>query len=183
MRATLVYSYLFCFPYPQIYTGNNRFSNSTLLNIIHLDKHSKLNVVEDSITMPPKRVFRTPKTGKEEKSLFEICVPKSTRNANKWSIKIFQDWQAQRGNKDPKLEQCSFSFEPDKIQNLDTNITDMSHESLNFWLTKFIQEVCKGDGQRYPARTLHCIVCGIQRHLQESNGNMSIVLLDKNDRR
>ena len=43
MRTTLVYSYLFCFPYPQIYTGNNRFSNSTLLNIIHLDHQSILS--------------------------------------------------------------------------------------------------------------------------------------------
>ena len=33
-------------------------------------------------------------------------------------------------------------MERDKIQSLDTNIVNMTAESFNFWLTKFVEEVC-----------------------------------------
>ena len=65
-----------------------------------------------------------------------------------------------RANKDASLESCSFtSLDMAKIQRLDTNIVNMSAESLNLWLAKFVQEVCKGNGQRYPERTLYSMVC------------------------
>ena len=65
-----------------------------------------------------------------------------------------------RANKDASLESCSFtSLGMAKIQRLDTNIVNMSTESLNLWLAKFVQKVCKGNGQRYPERTLYSMVC------------------------
>ena len=48
-----------------------------------------------------------------------------------------------RGNKDASLESCSFSFDCQKVQNLDTNIVNMTIESLNFWLF----EVYSGSSQ------------------------------------
>ena len=39
-------------------------------------------------------------------------------------------------------------MERDKIQSPDTNIVNMTAESLNFWLTKFVEGVCKADGER-----------------------------------
>ena len=56
--------------------------------------------------------------------------------------------------KDASLESCSFTLDMAKIRRFDTNIVNMSAESLNLWLAKFIQDVCKGNGQRYPGRTL-----------------------------
>jgi hypothetical protein len=56
---------------------------------------------------------------------------------------------------------------------------NMSAETLNFWLAKFVMEVCKGDGECYPPRTLYSICCGIQRHLGESNGVNAFTILDK----
>ena len=70
-----------------------------------------------------------------------------------------------------------------KIQSLETNIVNMMAESLNFWLTKFVQEICKADGQRYPPRSLYSIICGPQRLLGESNGAEAVRLLNKDDRR
>ena len=64
-----------------------------------------------------------------------------------------------RANKDASLESCSFTLDMAKIQRLDTNIINMSAESLNLWLAKFVQEVCKGNGQIYPGRTLYSMVC------------------------
>ncbi|XP_048583933.1 uncharacterized protein LOC116602978 [Nematostella vectensis] len=43
----------------------------------------------------------------------------------------------------------------------------MEVDSLNFCLTKFVQEVAKADGTRYPPRSLYSLITGIQRHLQK----------------
>ena len=64
-----------------------------------------------------------------------------------------------RANKDASLESCSFTFDMAKIQRLDKNVVNMSAESLNLRLAKFIEEVCKGNVQRYPGRTLYSMVC------------------------
>ena len=45
-------------------------------------------------------------------------------------------------------EEVGFHVERDKIQSLDTNIVNMTAESLNFWLTKFVEEMRKEDGER-----------------------------------
>ena len=46
-----------------------------------------------------------------------------------------------------------------KDTTLDTNIvSNMSAESLNLWLAKFIQEICKGNGQRCRGRTLYSMI-------------------------
>ena len=68
-------------------------------------------------------------------------------------------------------------FDLEKVQRLDINITSMTAESLCFWLAKFIEEVCKQNGERYPARTLYSVVCGPQRHLETENGSLAISLL------
>ena len=41
-----------------------------------------------------------------------------------------------------------------------TNIVNMTAESLNFWFTKFVEEVCKEDGERYPLWNAEFTVCG-----------------------
>ena len=92
--------------------------------------------------MPPKRKFRELKTGDEEKEFLEKCIPKSTRYVTKWSfLNIFTQWQNARPNKEAVNEEEGFHVECDKIQSLDTNIVNMTAESLNFWLTKFVDEV------------------------------------------
>ena len=47
-------------------------------------------------------------------------------------------------------------------------------------VTKFIEKARKF-GERYPARTLYSVVCGLQRHLQTENGSLAISLLAKNE--
>ncbi|CAB3983360.1 Hypothetical predicted protein [Paramuricea clavata] len=59
----------------------------------------------------------------------------------------------------------------------------MPAETLNFWLAKFVMEVCKEDGECYPPQTLYSICCGIQRHLAEINGVNAFTILDKKDNR
>ena len=71
--------------------------------------------------------------------------------------------QSSRRDKDANFEETGFEVELDSIQSLENNIVEMSAESLNFWLTKFVSGVCKGNGERYLPRGLYSIYCGLQR--------------------
>ena len=125
------------------------------------------------------RAFRKPKNAEEERNL----IPKSTRAVTKWSVKIFLEWQNGRKNKNPAIEPCAFTTDKSKVQRLDTDIATMTAESLNFWLIKFVEELCKENGERYPARSLYSIVCGIQRFLEDVNGVDAVRIMDKNEHR
>ena len=43
-------------------------------------------------------------------------------------------------------EELGLHVERDKIQSLDMNIVNMTAESLYFWFTKFVERLCKEDG-------------------------------------
>ena len=110
--------------------------------------------------MASNRTFRKPKSAKEEKKLLENAMPKSTRGVNKWSMKIFSEWQGTRLTKKASDEQGNPLNSVDgssKIQDLDINVCHMSAETLNFWLAKFVMEACKEDGECCPPRTLSAL--------------------------
>ena len=109
------------------------------------------------LEMPPKRVFREPKNAEEEKDYLDNCIPKATQYVTKWAYKIFGEWQSSRRNKDANFDERRLEFEVDSIQSLETNIVEMSAESMNFWLTKFVAEVCKENGECYLPRSLYVI--------------------------
>ena len=133
--------------------------------------------------MASMRAFRKLKSAEEEKKLLENAVPQSTRYVNKWSVKISSGWQATRLIKNASEEQSNSVVDISKIQDLDTNVCDMTAETLNFWLKKFVMEVCKDTGENYPPRMLYSICCGKQRHLQDCNGVCATAILGKNDNR
>ena len=54
-----------------------------------------------------------------------------------------------------------------KVGVLSTRIEDMDALSLNYWQNKFVMEVAKKNGERYPPKTVYGIVCGIRRYLEE----------------
>ena len=91
--------------------------------------------------MASKRTFRKPKSAEEEKKLLENAVPQSTRSVNKWSMKIFSEWQAARLNKKASDEQSNSVDDSSKIQYLDINVCNM-HVGRN---TQFlVSEICYG---------------------------------------
>ena len=59
----------------------------------------------------------------------------------------------------------------------------MDANVLNYWLSKFVQQVANSEGKVYPARTLNGIICGIRRHLQETGGSEAFNPLDASDKR
>ena len=85
--------------------------------------------------------------------------------------------------KDKICERGRSGFDLDTVESLETCITEMNARSLNFWLTKFVQEVRKVDEERYPSRSLYSICCGLQRYLEDINGGDAIKLLSKDESR
>ena len=77
------------------------------------------------------------------------------------------------------------SFDLHKVAMLYSSIEEMDAFSLNYWLSncKFVMEVAKKSGERYPAKTIYGIVCGIRRHLEEKNGAKALNPLDNSDKR
>lgn len=115
--------------------------------------------------------FREPKTFCEEEELVEKAVPSSTKYKNKWVLSIFGEWQFARTIKVPVLDPGGLfkDYDLHEVATLPTGIEGMDTLSLNYWLSKFAMEVAKKTGERYPAKTIYGIVCGIRGHLEEKN--------------
>ena len=57
----------------------------------------------------------------------------------------------------------------------------MNAFSLNYWLSKFVKEVAKKSGEKYPTMTMYGIICGIRRYLEEKKGVEGLNPLDNCD--
>ena len=95
-----------------------------ICNLVRLEHQAIKRFVKLYSKMPPtKRHFRLIETVEQVRKLLD------------------QRWKIGRVNKDASLE---------NVQSLHTNIVHMRVESLNLWFAKFVQEVCKPNGDRYP---------------------------------
>ena len=105
--------------------------------------------------------FREPKTVYEERELVEKAIPSSTKYKKKWAVTIFGEWQISLSVIAPVLDQ---GYDLHKVAQLSTSIEEMDAVTLNYWLGKFVMEVSKKSGERYPLNTIYGIICGIQRY-------------------
>ena len=99
--------------------------------------------------------FRFPKTSFQENVLVNDAVPASIKYKNKWAVSIFAEWQRLREIKVPVLD-CGGLFKDydfHKVTALSADIAGMAALSLNYWLSKFVMEVAKKSGGRYPPKT------------------------------
>ena len=98
--------------------------------------------------------FRFPKTSFQESVLVNDAVPASTKYKSKWAVSIFAEWQRLREVKVPVLDCGSLFKDYDfhKVTALSTDIAGMDPLSLNYWLSKFMMEVAKKSGGRYPKK-------------------------------
>ena len=114
-----------------------------MICIVETSFNSELD--ENIMASKHKRTFRKPKNAEEEKQLLENAVPKSTRSVNKWAMKIFSEWQSTRVNKKASEEPSSCTNDTSQIQDLETDVLDMTAESLNFFfLVYFISFLFSG---------------------------------------
>ena len=123
--------------------------------------------------------FRWPKSASEEQVLAEEAVPSSTKYNNKLALKIFREWQQQREMKVSILDPGGLfkDFELHEVNPVSCETQDMDAISLNYWLTKFVMEVAKDSGERYPHAS-SLFNAGVEEKLiRERTGHRSNALL------
>ena len=119
-------------------------------------------------------------------ALVESAVPKFTRYMNKWDYGIFEQWKKEILIKVPNVEVSGLFKDYDfhLVESLDTSLIEMiALRSLNYWLSKFVQEVAKSSSERYPPRKVNGIIAGIRRYLAEKKPGDDLNLLSTSDNR
>ena len=97
--------------------------------------------------------FQTFSTENDIKDEIKNAVPKSTQSKEKWAITIFQNYNSARN-------QFILSSGSDELMVLNL-VDEMSKGDIQFLLPKFINDVRKKDGSKYPGETMRQMVCSI----------------------
>ena len=103
-----------------------------------------------------------------KKSLVTDTVPPSTKYKNRWAVNFFVEWQSLREVKVSVLD-CGGvlkDYELHKVCALSADIAAMDVLSLNYWLSKFVMEVAKKSGERYPPKSVYRIICSLKSYLE-----------------
>ena len=99
--------------------------------------------------------FANPLTDSEIVQKIDDAVPMSTRKTTQWSIKLWEDWRQHRLT----TATCSSDIPP--------ILEGITNKKLNYWLSKFVTECRKQNGDYYRGGTLYSICSGIQRYVRE----------------
>ena len=104
--------------------------------------------------------FREPKTVYEDRELVEKAIPSSTKYKNKWAVTIFGEWQISRSVIVLVLDPGGLfrGYDLHKGAQLSSSIEEMDEVTLIYWHSKFVMEVAKKSGERYPPKTVYRIV-------------------------
>ena len=107
--------------------------------------------------------------GEELKDLAVAPVPKRTKQATHWAVRVFDEWVAHRN-----------AF-PSKTLHCPADLLTRPHPPavLDQWIAAFIMEVRKADGTHYSPDSLQCMVAGLQRHLRATLGRAAPNIVDK----
>ena len=108
------------------------------------------------------------------------AVPASTKYKNNWAVNIFAECQRLREVKVPVLD-CGGLFKDynwHKVTAVSADLAGMDALLLNYWLSKFVTEVAKKSGERYPPKSVYEIICALKRYLEEKNGSEVLNPLD-----
>ena len=100
-----------------------------------------------------KRRFASPV--KSLDSYLRGFVPKNTEVSTQWAINNFDQWRVDYNSRHPEYP-C-----PDGI------LLSDSSSDLSFWLQKYILRTRKKNGEQYPPKTLHLLLCGLNRFMKE----------------
>lgn len=87
----------------------------------------------------------------------ENAVPQATKYKDRWSVKVFEEWQENRNKK---------AMHDKSIKIFAGAIDEMVASELNDALSFFVFEVKKQDGSDYPANSLFGLVSSIQHYLK-----------------
>ena len=97
------------------------------------------------------RVYGSPKSQMDIQKSMECGVPEKTHNQTKWAVEVWIEWATSR-NKEFLSDETPFSCKIEKL----------SAQLINFWLCKFVLEIHRRDGERYPLASLYQLCCGLK---------------------
>ena len=94
-----------------------------------------------------------PKSDGEVEVARKNAVPSNTARNTNWAVKVWREWRTNH------FQYCNST--------LDCPPHLCSNSELDYWLSKFVLETPRLDGQPYPPRTLYGIVCSIMWYVRE----------------
>ena len=113
-----------------------------------------------------KKRFKAPSTKEEMEKLAEGFVRKNTKKNTGWACRVFEDWRIERNTQSDSDEKCP------------EDLLDHPHcAKLNYWLSRFLDELRRKDREPYPARSIHLNLAGIQRKVLEVDHKISNFLI------
>ena len=101
---------------------------------------------------PAKKCRFTTLSNKELERLSKACVPKNTESSTKWALENSKSWMSERNN-----QKC-----PDSL----LEHMDPTHLHVDKWLSAFVAETRKVNGDPYPPTSLHLLLSALQRHMK-----------------
>jgi len=88
-------------------------------------------------------------------------VRRATAHANDWSLTVWRQWTNYRNQRQETRRDNYFSIPVEFSKGSQVTV-----QKLDYWISFFVLEIRRQDGQRYPPNSLLNIVAGIQRHLR-----------------
>ena len=102
--------------------------------------------LDDFVAKPgpsEKARFAKPLSEMQMTDLEKGPVVPNTEKSTAWALRTFNDWHNERNKQSATGDICPLDL-----------LKKPEAEKLNFWLSRFIVEVRRKDGEPYPARTL-----------------------------
>ncbi|CAK8685214.1 unnamed protein product [Clavelina lepadiformis] len=100
-------------------------------------------------------------------------IPERTKKQNRWAFNVWREWARKRNLTSEGI--------PGAVGRVPLDVGKATEAELDYWLSKFVQEIRRKDGNPYPSHTLMQIVMGIQRYLRQQAGRPSICILDRSN--
>ena len=104
--------------------------------------------------------------------LTKKTVPKNTQKNTSWAIRNFNDWRAEREQRFPGEPECR----EDIFDKSPWNVGELNH-----WLSMFVLETQRSDGERYPLTCIYQLLTGILRHMRSVDHESCPNFLDKDN--
>ncbi|MCG8625945.1 MAG: hypothetical protein MJE68_28605 [Proteobacteria bacterium] len=99
------------------------------------------------LTTPTAR-FGGLKTDADLEEAKKKAVPKNTNKNTNWAVNIWKQWSSHR----PVCTSCN---------DWPTHLFNTQPTELNYWLSKFVLEIRKANGEQYPPDALYSVCTGL----------------------
>ncbi|XP_019628006.1 PREDICTED: uncharacterized protein LOC109472624 isoform X2 [Branchiostoma belcheri] len=109
-------------------------------------------------------------------SVADMEQPKNTKRMNRWAVRVLNTWANKRNG------EATASSSGQDLKPVPTDWVAMTVEQLDHWLSQFVSEVRRDDGQYYPYNTLYLMLTGINRYLR-NDCRKDVNILAKDDGR